>query len=91
MRARSALGRNPPVARKKSDVGILFVLVGQVKAGAVGGAGVQVATCGGDRGVPKRLLDEVDGCAPVEAVARMDMAEPKGAPGFTLENSSDRR
>ena len=36
---------------------------------AVGGAGMQVAACGGDRGVPEGLLDEVDRRAVIQGVA----------------------
>jgi hypothetical protein len=37
---------------------------------------MQVAARGGHRGVPKGLLHQVDGRAPVETVARMSMAQP---------------
>ena len=37
-----------------------------------------MAAHGGDRGAPGYLLDEVDGRAPVQAVARVGMAQPVG-------------
>ena len=63
----------------------------KVPGGAISGAGVQVAARGGDRGVAEGLLHKVDRRSSVKAVARMGIAEPKGAPGFTLEISSYRR
>jgi hypothetical protein len=52
------------------------VLHPEVSSRTVGGAGMEVAARGGDRGVPERLLRQVDGRAPVEAVARMSIAQP---------------
>ena len=52
----------------------------EVSGGAIGRAGVQVAAHGGDRGVPERLLDEVDECTPVEAVAGVGVAQSKIMP-----------
>jgi hypothetical protein len=36
---------------------------------------MEIAARGGDRGVPERLLHKVDGCAPVEAVAGVGIAD----------------
>jgi len=47
---------------------------------------VQVPACGGDRSVPEGLLHRVDGRTPVEAVARVGMAQSKGVLRFTHEN-----
>jgi hypothetical protein len=51
---------------------------------AVGGPGVQVTACGGDRSVAEGLLHEVDGRTPVEAAARMGGARAH----FSREPSS---
>jgi hypothetical protein len=51
------------------------VLHPEVSSRTVGGAGMEVAARGGHGGVPERLLDKMDGCALVEAVARVGMAQ----------------
>ena len=48
----------------------------EIAGGAAGGASVQVAARGGDRGVPEGSLHEVDGRAAVEAMAGVRMAQP---------------
>jgi len=50
------------------------VLHPEVPGGAVGGASVQVAARGGNRGVAELLLHQVDRRAPAKAVARVSMA-----------------
>jgi hypothetical protein len=54
------------------------VLHPEVSSRTVGGAGMEVAARGGDRGVPERLLHQVDGCAPIQTVAGVGMAQPVG-------------
>ena len=48
---------------------------------------MEVAARGGDRGVAERLLEEVDGRAPVEAVAGVGMADG----GCTLKDRTAER
>jgi hypothetical protein len=49
-----------------------------VAGGAVGRAGVQIPSGGGDARVPERGLDDMDGGAALQSVGRVGVAQPVG-------------
>jgi hypothetical protein len=50
------------------------------KRGAVGGPRMEIAACGGHRGMAERLLHQMDRRAPVEAMAGVGVPPPLSPP-----------